>query len=302
MNLFPALPALHTRALTPDALWTRESWPLEWPVILGVLVMSSLYLRGARRLWRQAGRGHGLSVRQAALFATGMLILVIALLTPLAAVGSSVFAVHMVQHLLLVQIVAPLLVLGKPGVAVAWALPRQGTQRGWQRWLQLPAVRRTRTFFTHWFVAWTLHALAVVGWHIPAAFQWALRSELGHALQHISFLGTALLFWQSTGLGRLGYAGAAHRSLHLVGALSIFSTGVYGAVLGATLTLTGNVVYRDHARRALAWGLMPLEDQRLAGLIMWIGGGTISLITALAFIGVMLRVAPQPRRTASRAT
>jgi putative membrane protein len=291
--LLPALP--YTRALTPDALWTRASWPLEWPVILGVLLMTWLYVRGTRRLWSAAGRGRGLSAKQAALFAAGMLVLVLALLTPLAAMGSSLFSVHMVQHLLLVQVIAPLLVLGKSSVAVAHALPG----RGWRLWLQRPSVRRTRRFFTHWVVAWTLHAIAVVGWHIPAAFQWAQRSEVAHALQHACFLGTALLFWHSTGLGRFGL-GAAHRSTHLVGALSIFATGVYGAVLGATFTLSKTLLYEQYARRALAWGLLPLEDQRLAGMILWIGGSTLSLLTAIAFIAMVFRASPKPRHPVAR--
>jgi putative membrane protein len=120
-------------------------------------------------------------------------------------------------------------------------------------------------------------------WHAPALFAWTLRSDAVHALQHISFLGTALLFWWTLIWrhgGRLGYGQAF---------LYIFTTAVHTSVLGALLTFAPTVWYTPYASTAPEWGLTALQDQQLGGLIMWVPAGVLLVIVALILFAKWLR-------------
>jgi putative membrane protein len=133
-------------------------------------------------------------------------------------------------------------------------------------------------------VAWLLHALAVLLWHLPGLYQRAAQSELLHALQHTSFLVTALLFWYSV------LPAAALRQLHGAAILSLFGTMVYTGGLGALLTLGRELWYPGYGGAAPLWGLTALEDQQLAGLIMWVPGGVSYLLAAAWLVVDWLRV------------
>src|SRR5690606_3995771 len=120
--------------------------------------------------------------------------LFLALATPLDPLGGSLFSAHMVQHELLMLLAAPLLVLGAPMVAFLWALPR-AWRRPLGRWARRRSVRAAWHAIPHPLVAWGLHAAAIWIWHAPRLYEATLTSDLIHALQHLSFFGTALLFW-----------------------------------------------------------------------------------------------------------
>jgi len=265
----------------------RLSWNLE-PWLLALLAASAaLYCRGAMRLWKRAGHGRGITTAQALRFAAGWLVLVAALVSPLDAAGERWFALHMVQHELLMAIAAPLLVTARPLEAWTWALP--------QRWR-----RRVRTF-THsrgfgraWAAitepvgAWSLHALALWAWHVPAFFEAALADEGVHVLQHASFLGSALLFWWSV-LGRRA------RAAEGVAFASLFTTMLHTGVLGALLTLAPSPWYPHYVAIA-GTGFTPLEDQQLGGLVMWMPAGLVYAACALALASTWLRDATRSPR------
>lgn len=157
-------------------------------------ISAVLYAIGAARLWAHAGTGCGVSVQQAGNFVLGWLILVVALLSPLDSLGDKLFAAHMIQHALLIIAAAPLLVLARPLAIWVWELPY-----AWRRavggFFHAPGWRIPWLIVTRPMVAWFLHALALWLWHIPVLFEAALKNEAIHTLQHISFLGTALIFW-----------------------------------------------------------------------------------------------------------
>jgi cytochrome c oxidase assembly factor CtaG/cytochrome c2 len=276
--------------LAPLHLWS--AWGFE-PGIIGPLVVAAgLYAAGIRALWRSAGTGHGVRRRDAAAFALGWLILALALVSPLHRLGEVLFSVHMVQHELLMTVAAPLLVLGRPLVPFVWGLPP-----AWRptagRWTGAPGFRAAWAALTHPVTAWALHAAAIWLWHLPSLFEATLRSEAVHAIQHASFLGTALLFWWSvlrTRGGRLGWPGAV---------LALFTTAVHTSLLGALLTFSGRLWYPLYAGATSRWGLTPLEDQQLAGLIMWIPGGIAYLVAALALLASWL-AEPGPARAVRR--
>jgi cytochrome c2 len=187
----------------------------------------------------------------------------------------------MVQHELLMAVAAPLLVLGRPVVVWLWALPMS-----WRRrlgaWAGAMPVRRSWRFLTLPLVAWIVQALAIWIWHAPQLFQATLSSELVHAVQHLCFLGSALLFWRSLLQMRDGRLGRPAAVLYL------FTTAVHTSLLGAILTFSSRVWYPVYRATTTSWGLTPLEDQQLAGLIMWVPAGLAYLVAALAITATWL--------------
>jgi putative membrane protein len=235
-----------------------------------------------RRLWGNAGHGRGVSRRQAGAFGLGWLALVGALVSPLDPLGSRLFSAHMVQHELLMVVAAPLLVLGRPLAAWAWALsPPQRRLVG--RCLQARGWSSLWTVLTDPLVAWAMHAVALWAWHIPGAFDAALQHEGWHILQHVSFLGTALFFWWAVlGHDPRGRHGPGHSAAYL------FTTMLHTAALGALLSLAPTPWYAPYVAQAAALGFDPVEDQQLGGLVMWVPAGLAYVIAALAVFGRML--------------
>jgi cytochrome c2 len=199
----------------------------------------------------------------------------------------------MAQHTLLIAVAAPLIVLGRPVLVSLWALPR-ATRR---RLTNLAVVRGcARAAQPRPVAAFALHATALWAWHLPALYQASLTNDLVHALQHASFLLTALLFWAA-------FLNVRERSRSYgAGVLYTFATAAHTSILGALITLAPVAWYARYAETAHAWGLTPLEDQQLAGLIMWVPGGLLYTVLALALLAAWLREAEQrrvPRRLAA---
>lgn len=277
----PALAFAHAPDAGPEApplAWNFAGW------LVGSLLLSAMaYAVGLRRLWRQAGRGRGVSRLQAVAFALGWCSLVAALVSPLDALGGRLFSAHMVQHEVLMVLAAPLLVLGRPLATWAWALPPEGRRRV-GGWLRAGGWRAFWGVLTDPLVAWALHALALWAWHIPSFFDAALRSEALHVLQHVSFLGTALLFWWAV-------LGADPRGRHGVGhsAAYLFTTMLHTGALGALLSLAPTPWYEEYVASSNALGFDPLADQQLGGLVMWVPAGLAYVVAALVLLGQALQ-------------
>jgi putative membrane protein len=257
-------------------------WEFDPLVIAVLLISGSIYSLGVRNLWRSAGVGHGISKADAAYYALGWLSLVVALVSPVHLLGELLFSMHMTQHEMLMLIAAPLIVLGRPFVAAAWALP--GKSRRWGGGaVRSPIVNRTWSFMSNGAVAWVIHAVALWIWHIPAMFQATLKSDFVHTLQHASFFGTALLFWWAILFGKRGLQSYG------AGVLYLFTTMVQSGLLGIFLTLTSHVWYPAYATTTGQFGLSALEDQQIGGLIMWIPAGLIYMFAALVMFSGWLR-------------
>ena len=260
------------RPVEPHDLWTAWSWE---PASVLLLALSALlYARGSHLLARRTTHAAPTRRRDVLLFWCGWTLLALALVSPLHALGGALFSVHMVQHELLVALAAPLLVAARPAAAMLWALPR-APRAGVGVAARGRAVRAGWRLATHPLVAFVVQAAVLWGWHLPGPYQATLRSEVVHALQHASFLVAAGLFWWSVLHARpsSGGAGAAVASL--------FGTTIHTGALGALLTLTDRPWYPSYGRSAWAWGLTPLEDQQLAGLVMWIPACLAYVIAAL---------------------
>ena len=269
----PALASAHSlageSAAAPHVGWSFEPW-----VVALLVVAAGLYALGLARLWPRAGSGRAVHTRRAFAFAAGWLATAAALVSPLDALGAYLFSAHMVQHEVLMVVAAPLFVLGRPLGVFAWALPLSW-RRGLGAFFHRPGWRGPWLLLTAPLCAWILHALVLWLWHVPAAFEAALANDGVHALQHASFLIAALIYWWSVfGLGPERHGGAAMASL--------FTTMVHTGALGALLTLSSVPWYPSYAGRTLAFGLDPLEDQQLGGLVMWIPAGAAYVACGLA--------------------
>jgi len=240
-----------------------------------IIVPAMLYAAGLRTLWTRAGRGHGVSRARAACFAAGLIVTALALLSPLDAMSDALFSAHMVQHLLLIMVAAPLCVIGTPLLAILWAFPsrrRRALGAWWRRARWVQAVVRA---LTQPGAAFLIHFVLLWFWHFPRPYQAAVEHEPVHALEHLCFMGSAMLLWwvalQPTGRRRASEGSAI---------LLMGGTLMQSGVLGAVLMFAQSPWYPVHAAGTRAWGTTLLEDQQLAGLLMWIPASAIYLAAA----------------------
>ena len=224
-----------------------------------------------------------------------MLALAVALVSPVDGVAESLFWVHMTQHLLLIAVAPPLLVLGAPQAGLVWGLPRPARRRVARWWHGLPRARAALAWLVRPWPAVTLHSVALWAWHVPAAYDAAVASPWVHALEHTSFLATALLFWWAV----LHPRGTLRRVPGLA-ILALFALTMEGGALGALLTFSTSPWYASHLATAGAWGLSPLEDQQVAGLVMWVPMGLIYTAAALLLAAQWIRTAGDPDRLRRR--
>jgi putative membrane protein len=251
--------------VAPAHVW--NAWELHPLVVLPLAGLAAAYGRGVRRLWVSPRGREAVGPRAAGAFCASLGGLAVALVSPLHRLGESLFSAHMVQHLLLVLVVAPLFVLGRPLVPLALAVPRRA--RGALHALsRSPRLAAAGAVATSAVVVWALHTGAMWAWHLPSLYDAALRSDALHGLEHLSFVATAALFWWAR-------PGAL---------LLLFATGLQGAALGAVLTFATKPLYAVSQAAARAWSLSPLSDQQLAGLIMWVPTGAFYLVA----MGVLL--------------
>ena len=271
-----------TRPVRSD--WWR-TWDFDPAAAATLFFFGALYLAGLRNLRSVTGKPRKLR-REAICFGTGWVVLVIALLSPIHPLSSVLFSVHMTQHELLMVVAAPLLILGRPAVAMLWAMP-PGVSRQVLGPLRTVGFGRLWRWSTNAFVASLVHAIALWIWHVPVFFEATLASDAVHALQHALFLGTALMFWQAVLFGERRSADYGLAVLYL------FLTAMHSGALGALITFASSPWYASYTMTADAWGMTPLEDQQMGGLIMWIPAGMIYVVAALILFAAWLRESEQ---------
>jgi putative membrane protein len=278
-----ATPALAHGVGPPHAepTWSVEPW-----IVASLALAAGLYGIGFLRLRARSGSGRPERDRLAGLFALGWLCLAGAVVSPLHELGERSFTAHMVEHELMMLVAAPLLVLSRLLSTMIWALPGGGRKAlgaaATSRGVQGP----WRNLTTPW-TATALQAAALWLWHLPMLFDRALASDGWHIAQHLSFLVSALLFWtamlprqrRATGLG--------------APVLCLFTTSVVSGALGALMAFSASPWYARYAEMGMApFGLSAVEDQQLAGLLMWVPGGLVHVGAALALIARALRDHP----------
>jgi putative membrane protein len=261
----------------PHDLWS--AWDLH-PVLLGGLLLAAwTYHRGqSRGPKRPADRW------RARCFTAALVALGLALLSPLDGLSSALASAHMVQHLLLLVVAAPLLALSAPSSAILRGSPlavRRASGR-WRRRLGL--THGNLSVLRHPAAVWLLSVGMLWFWHAAAPYDAALDSEPLHLLEHVSFLVTAVLFWHVV----VGVRGTARVSDGL-GVLLVFAMAMQSVFLSVLLTFARTPWYSGYAATTAPWGLDPLTDQQLAGVLMWIPAGGIYLAVALALLVSWIR-------------
>ncbi len=239
-------------------------------MVLVLAITGWAYAAGARRAWRAAGPGRLITVSQARWFAAGLAALAIALLPPLASRADHSLAAHMVQHVLLLVVVAPLLVLGDPVAALLWALPerwRRPVSRPWRRAL----LSHSRAWLLWVAGSFLVAAAVMISWHVPVLYESALHHEPVHAVEHASFVVSAAAFWWAVGIGSTRPRGAA--------VAVVFVAALPGTALGAAMTLSAGPWYAEYPS---------LADQQLAGVVMWAFAGLAYVLAAAVLFGVWL--------------
>lgn len=291
----PSLAALSLLTAAPSAQahegshgwWTLDPW-----VVLPLLLFAAAYVFAVAKAYSSDSRPQRLrAMRPPALLACAGALgaLFLALIWPLDALGELSFAAHMTQHMMLIAVAAPLLVFAEPGVALTRTFPTAtAPMRALRRSRLLRVALKPRTAFA-------VHAAVIWGWHAPGLFELALRNDLVHVLGHLSFFGSALLFWTS-----LRQAGRAGGDGYGIAALGTLGTLMHMGLLGGLLTFAPHPLYSTYDETALATlaAITPLEDQQLAGLVMWVPAAIPYLIAGLGFVLAWLRDA---QRHAARA-
>lgn len=258
----------HTgRPIAPHELWS--AWSLDPSVVVVLLTVLALYAHAVHGQPR-AGRGRvGIARWRLGAFGAGMFALVVALVSPLDRLAEALFAAHMVQHLLLAVVAAPLLVLGRAHLVLRSTVPidlrrHVGRQVASRLRRAGPAAAVT--------LGVGAHLATLLLWHVPAAYDAALRLPVVHLAEHVTLLLGGLAFWAVVGAGRRRPVPAA--------GLAAFVASLVSVLLAAALTVAERPWFASHLTSTWAWGLSPLEDQQLAAAIMWVPGGLVYLAAA----------------------
>jgi len=251
-------------------------WERDPPFVAAIVVAELVYLV----LWARGGIGSRrprLTPRRLAAFTAAMAVMAIALLSPIAVNGERLLSMHMVEHDLLIWVVAPLVLVG-----VAPMLDRAE---------RFPAiVRNAGGHLTRPLVAWVTSTILLWVWHAPLAYEWTLADETVHHIEHLSFLGAYLLYWwpligSSREMDSLRTNGA--RVAYLVAGM------MQSALLGALITFHQSVLYTAYLHVPGVTPASALADQRLAGALMWFPGAIVFTVAAALVIR-------QPARLSTR--
>jgi putative membrane protein len=276
----------HAPPLAPHDLW--NAWNFEALILIPLAITTVIYLWGMRNVWQRAGTGRGIKKRQYGSFFGALLALCIAFVSPLDSLSEVLFSAHMIQHMILMLIAAPLLVMSDLPLAFLWALPRNSAQGLGYRWNQSRPLVRIWQILRSPLFAWILFTITFWIWHASSLYVAALQNAWIHVFEHFTFLATAMLFWwillKPTQQKHLQYA---------IAIPYLFTTLLQSGILGALMTFTPQAWYPYYATLVTSWGLTPLQDQQLAGLIMWIPGGAVFTLLTIGYFAAWLRALEQ---------
>jgi cytochrome c oxidase assembly factor CtaG/ferredoxin len=270
-----------------QAAWS--SWVFPFWATSGLLATALLYLRG----WSIIRRTRPLLFPpwRAWCFLGGLFALWMAIASPLDTLDGLLLVAHMTQHLILMSVVPPLLLLGAPAVPLLRAIPRSMLRDGLGPFFRTPALRRMVHVLTHPITAWLAMNIAYLAWHVPPPYELALRSPGWHEVEHACFLGTSLLFWFPV----IQPWPSVSRGSRWVMLPYLVGADLINTALAAFLTFAGRVIYPSYASVPRIFGLSALGDQAAAGALMWVVGSIFYFVPLVA-IAIHL-LSPQSRPT-----
>ena len=289
----------HQSPITPQK-WKMDpilsaflsSWDWRVELIIVLALAGIIYTRGWWRLRKRTAARRGLNRRQAGarwrpfVYIGGLVILGLALMSPIDVIGSQLFFMHMIQHILLMTIVPPMLWLANPLPFFLWGLPgnvrkevgrllgRQGKGR-----LALQKVAGPGT-------VWIAYVVFYLGWHDRMLYNAALEREFVHDLEHISFFGVAMLYWWHV----IGAGPVVHRPLSIIGRFVFLLMAIPpNMIAGMAIAFSQSPIYPHYEAMPRIWGLTVMSDQRLAGVIMWVPGSMMYIVAALIALARWLK-------------
>ncbi|RMF00033.1 MAG: cytochrome c oxidase assembly protein [Chloroflexi bacterium] len=261
-----------------------QSWDWRIEIIVPLLLFGTLFFTGWRRLHKsqlKPGKRQPAAVWRLAAYLSGIAVLAIALMSPIDILGSQLFYMHMIQHLLLVMVVPPLLLIANPFPFVMWGLPTAGRAKIAGFFTAKSGFRQSLRRLTPPGAAWLLFFAVFLGWHDPNAYNAALLNETLHDLEHLTFFATAMLFWwHVTGAGpRIhGRFPRPARIAYLLAAVPV------NMLTGVAIAFATEPIYTYYASVPRWWGVSVMEDQMLGGILMWIPGSMMFLVAAIVLI------------------
>jgi cytochrome c oxidase assembly factor CtaG len=269
------------------------SWDWRPEVFITLLILGILFVIGWSRLrsisgpprnWRALG-----AIWRPVSYIAGLLVIGFALMSPLDVLVQQLFFMHMIQHLLLIMVAPVLLLLPNPMPFLLWGLPQRGRIVAGRVLNNVihkqSAVGQFLRKVTGPAAVWFIMILFIVGWHDPAMYNAALRSEFVHDLEHLTMFAAGMLFWWTvTGAGpRL------HKNLSRPAKIAFVIAAIPpNMALGAALAFSQQPIYSYYSDMPRLWGISVLDDQRLSGIIMWIPGSMMYFMVALALIFMIL--------------
>lgn len=257
-----------------------------------------LYVRGWRRL-RAVARQRPPSVERSnprpplaagwklVAYLSGVLLIAISLLSPIDALGSQLFFMHMVQHIPLLMWAPILIWIASPFPIALWGLSREARLTVGDLMSQNTAIRRGLRFLSAPAVGWFAFLVFLLGWHDGNMYNWALRNDRVHDVQHLTFFLSAMLFWWHV----VGAAPRFRRNLGNGARLAyVVSMTPFNMFLGIAIAFASRPLYTYYAEVPRLYGISVMDDQTLSGIIMWIPGSMMFLLAALVLLSRIVQV------------
>jgi putative membrane protein len=254
-------------------------WSLDPLPLIGCVLAAALYLWAEHRI-AIVHPANRVPRHRRWLFLGGLLVIILALSSPIDTYEDTLFSVHMVQHMLLELVAAPLLVLAAP---ITLAL-RAASSR-WRRVILAVLHSHVVRWIAFPLTAWLLFAAVNWGWHFSSLYEVALENDLVHYGEHISMLAAGLLFWWPA----ISPDPMPWRMPHPVRILYLFLAMPQVSFLGVALLSADSVLYPHYQEVAPSWGSTPLADQQLGGVLMWVMGDMVFLVAMIAVVAAWMR-------------
>lgn len=266
----------------PLARELLSSWEFR-PEVLAILIpLSVMYFVGWRRLRRHSTHNNLANGWRLASYQGGLWIIALSLMSPIDRLGGQLFFMHMIQHMLFMMFAAPMLLLAEPFPIFVWSLPRKMRRPVVTLFEHESLFRRALAKSTQPGVTWLVFLTIYLGWHDPNAYSAALRYEWLHNIQHISFMLVSLLWWWPI----IECAPHIHPRFPVWGKLAfILGTIPPNMAIGVSIAFSSEILYTYYLSVPRVWSFTALQDQQLAGAIMWIQGSEMYIMTAIFILG-----------------
>jgi cytochrome c oxidase assembly factor CtaG len=209
----------------------------------------------------------------------------VALLSPIGVFSELLFFMHMIQHLILILITAPLILLGAPLLPTLWALPRDLRVKVGLLFASRNSLGRPVGVLTHPLTTVSIYVVVMAVWHVPPLYDAAQGRTLIHDLEHFFFIASATLFWWPV----IHPAGGRRRLSFAAGIPYFLPPMMEGNLIGALLVFADRPLYSAYHELPSIWGISAMQDQQLAGLIMWVPGGLFFIIPIFTLLTLMFQ-------------